>query len=234
MTNEHEQNLGIHFTSQSQLRIVGLTIDLNGVPSMERIELRTDIWPQWLVIARDEMELARAARDANPGMTGDEDSEFSKLLQREMRHSMTSICAIAFAFEAFANSVVHNLPEAANSVLPKTSAARRVHEIMRSGFKMSNKGSSAVAKTMREIFVLRNKAVHSSAAFAQPVQHPVFPAGFEPRLIMYRVENAETAYKFARDVLEQLPARARGSNAEWLAWCETIPVMLSEQVDTNV
>lgn len=232
MTNDPEPYYGVHFTAQSQLRLVGLTIDQNGV-AIGSMQLRTDMWPQWLVIAKDEMHRARAAREANPGMNGQDDAVFSKLLQREMRHSMTSICAIAFAFEAFANSIVQNLPDAAQYVMPESSAATRVHLILRSGFKIGNQGSKAVARALKEIFLFRNKAVHSSAAFADAVKHPVFPAGFEPRMLMYRVENAETAYAFARDVLDQLPPLARGTSTDWLAWCEIIPAMLRDQVDST-
>lgn len=223
----------MHFLAQSQLRIVGLRIDVNNGASIERVELRTDMWPHWLRIAITEMESAHAARASNPGMgrPGDNQNEFSRALLREMRHSMTSICASAFAFEAFANSVVHNYPRAATASTPKNGAAGRVHQILLRGFKLSNDGSRAVRKTLQQVFDLRNKAVHSSAAFAQAVRHPVFPAAFEPRQVMYSVESASAACRSARDVLDQLPGLRRPGDGDWAAWCEAIPTMITEYVD---
>ncbi|MUK01632.1 hypothetical protein GM708_06635 [Vibrio cholerae] len=197
--------------------------------NLAAMTVRSEVWPQWLTIARDELASARVARDSNPGPIAD--ASFDKALLYEYRSAMVCICAVAFMLEAFSNSVAVRYPSHSQATSPtaegnQLSASARCHQIWTSAFRLTNVNSANTKKTLEQIFKARNAAVHASAGFVDPVQHPVYQVALEGRYVTYTVENASSVYTAAIDALDHLLDHPRGGTAEWSAWCEAMRTRL--------
>ena len=182
------------------LRIRGLqlvfTPEGDLIPSSPTVEMRTDIWPEWLLIARDATGRAKAARESNPGPTGG--SEFQAAVENEMREGLVAITAAAVALEAFYYSVVFQVPEAANQ---SQSAAARIHQALCRAFRMTNDESKTSRGILRQLVPLRNSAVHPSAEWAAPALHETFKTSMSPYLVNSRHENARNATNAAAGII---------------------------------
>lgn len=223
---------GLHFPDGGQLRMQ-LTYDANGnALSLDKLAVRSDIWPHWLQIADDELTGARVARDSNPGPDGNE--QFDSAIVNEYRRAMVSICAVAFTFEAFTRSVVEYFPNGREVNRPpdidnkshRSGAAARFHQVWIRAFRLSNTNSANTKGTLKQVFLLRNEAVHPPAEFANPVNHATYPVALEKRFLVYSVENAERAYGAACDALSHLLERPRGDDPAWIEWCAAMSVRL--------
>ncbi|WP_147394403.1 hypothetical protein [Arthrobacter cheniae] len=221
-----DDQVGVRFPEQGQLRVEGITFNLGGeLIDPGRITVRTEVWPHWLTIAGEELAAAGSARESNPGRDSSLESDLAIL--REYRKAMMSICTTAFTLEAFTNAVESRCPKfetrnrsrQANLGYRRQSASARCHQVWTHAFCMSNTNSAATKTTLNQIFALRNEAVHPPAKFFEPVMHQAFRMGFERRFAIYTVENAEAAYKTSVDALIHLLERPRGDNANWLEWC---------------
>ena len=175
---------GVVVPRGGQLRLSGLQLDSVGAVSLDHYDLRWDIWPEWLGIAQTELALAEAARATNPGAG----SNFGDALHVELRHAMTSVCAVAFALEAFTNSVVYHQPHTAEGFASdaEVGAASRMSQVWVRAFKLDNGSSKSTNTTLHEVFDFRNAGVHSSAGFTEPHIHPVFPFAVEARFARFR------------------------------------------------
>ncbi len=210
---------GISFPSQGQLRLTSLTlhVDEDGQPQFDLgpVEVRNDMWPTWLGIARQQRDLARAARDSNPGQA-ESNEAFNDALNAEYQAALMSLCAAAFAMEAFANSVHHHVPA---SKVSGGSADARIHQTLCRAFKLSNDQSKQFRSTLQQIFRFRDRGVHPPAGFVQPAGHPHFRVGLDPSYVIYRVENAETSCAFVQHVLRVCFRNPRSGSDEFKAWC---------------
>lgn len=213
---------GISFPAQGQLRLtrMNMSVDEHGQPHFDvgPIEVRSDVWPSWFAIAQQQRDLARAARDSNPGREASDEDAFGTAINLEYQAAMLSVCASAFALEAFANSVHHHVPA---SKVSGRSADARIHQTLTRAFRLTNEQSGQLRSTLQQIFRFRDRAVHAPAAFVAPAGHPVFSVGMDPRFVIFRVENAETCCKFIHEALWSCLNQPRGSG-EFQQWCEAM------------
>lgn len=224
---------GLRFPDGGQLRMQFTYDASDNAPSPGKLAVRSDVWPHWLQIAGDEQRGARVARDANPGPDGNE--QFDRAILNEYRRAMVSICAVAFTFEAFTNSVAEyfpdvraaNRPPDTNDKSHRSGAAARFHQVWLRAFRLSNTNSANTKGTLKQVFRLRNEAVHPPAEFAEPANHATYPVALEKRFLVYSVENAELAYGAACDALSHLLGRPRGEDPAWIEWCAA----MSERLD---
>jgi hypothetical protein len=208
-----------------------VTVGEDLTPSLDvgDIEVRWDVWPQWVRVAEREAVAAERARAENPGP--DDGPGFGASLTDELVHGMTSISAAAFAMEAFTGSVNHfrtQPQEQRPASGRRQGAASRIHSTWVRAFRMSNQVSRDSRKTLGEIFAYRNQAVHSPAEFVPPAMHTAYPVAIEPRYVMFRHENATTAARFTRDILGYLIGTPRAGSEGWAEWCAAQSDRLTE------
>ncbi|HWL78112.1 hypothetical protein [Microbacterium sp.] len=228
MASDSAAYRGVHLQRGSRLRIAELTISLDGGQHTLRLQVQWDMFAAWLDIAERARDAAVAARAANPGP--DHPEEFTTSLDEELRYAMTSICASAFALEAFSNSVRVHLPETPQ--LPD-GAARRVRHVLHTGFDLPNETAKSLRAPFAMIFRLRNDAVHPPAGFVDPIRHPDFPLSIEPSYVKFREENARNALQVARDIITFALARPRRKYPELARWAESALNNLNGQTTTE-
>src|SRR5690242_15228099 len=191
---------GVHVQRASGFRIPegALRIDLNtgellGGPIVP--DVRADMFHHWLTIAADASDTAERARREAVGADLADGEAFGRAVEHEFRASMVAIAAAAFGIDAFYASVLHHVPDAR---VRSSSRDASIFETLKGAFSISGKNQEIIREPLRTLFRLRDGATHPRASWVQPVTHPAFNVGMEPRFVEYRVENAISGQLFAR------------------------------------
>jgi hypothetical protein len=199
------------------VRIRNLSIRIPGPQEPITAEVRTDTWPAWLVVAQESREQAQAAREA--GVAAGPNPEFVTALKAEFRASMTSLCASAFALDAFYGSTLSHVPDA-------RIAARNRHGTILETLKRAyllDRHQQEFHDGLRQVFNLRRRAVHPEAEFEKFVQHPIFGVGVDPRFVAFRVENADTALVIAHRMISFCLNNPKPEHGQLVEW--TVPAL---------
>ncbi len=221
---------GIHVVRRSDFRIRNFRLSFDAtsgelVDSSMIAELRTDIFDHWLRIAEQASRESEAARKVAVDAAPDDNETFSNALQHEFEASMVAVAASAFAIDAFFASVVEHAPEA------RVSAGARhatIFETLKRAFSLSQAQLIALREPLRIMFRLRREAVHPPATWAEPVLHPVFNLGMEPRFVNYRAENAVNAQLLARKLIAVCLRKPKARYPALVAWCEPLKDVVPE------
>lgn len=215
---------GIHVVRRSDFRLRNIHLSFDAttgdlVDSSMIPELRTDIFDDWLLIAERASEDSGAARKEALEAPLDDNEAFASAVQREFEASMIAVAASAFALDAFFASVVEHAPDA------RVSAGSRdatIYETFKRAFALSHAQLTTVREPLRMIFRFRRDAVHPPATWAEPVLHPVFNLGMEPRFVRFRAENAINAQLLARKLIAVCVRKPKKKYPALVAWCEPL------------
>lgn len=204
-------------------RIRDLSISLTGPQKPITAEVRTDTWPHWIAVARASNDQAASARA--DGISAGPDEDFRRALELEFRVSMTSVCASAFALDAFYGSTVFHAPEA------RTTSKNRhgtILETLKRAYRFNGEQQNAAHDGLRQIFDLRRKAVHPDAEFEKPVGHPVFGLAVDPRFLWFRMENAITALRIAHQLIWFCLNRPKPQHSALTEWTKAALTLITE------
>lgn len=203
----------------------------SGMPVLLDLEIRDEVWPHWLALARGSSLLALDARASNPGYSDADELVFGEAIQLEMRSSMAAICQTAFALEAFRSSVVHHNPAAD---VKAEGAAARIHQAISRSFVMNNEQSSSVRVALGQIFTLRNQAVHPASDFVIVARHPDFGVHLHPRFIDFSAPRASDVVDYASGLLRGLLTSPRPRCRGLVEWCdETTQTLIAARERSN-
>lgn len=188
-------------------------------------EVRTDIFDHWLRIAEQASRESEAARRVALEAVTDDSETFSRALQHEFEASMVAVAASAFAIDAFFASVVEHAPEARVSTKARHTT---ILETLKRAFSLSHAQLTAFQQPLRVVFHLRREAVHPPATWAEPVLHPAFNLGMEPRFVQFRAENAINAQLLARKLIAVCVRNPRPRYPVLVAWSEPLVDVVPE------
>jgi cold shock CspA family protein len=221
MGGKGDRGGGVHIKGGLRIRDLSLSFDSDTgamASSPVTVEVRVDTFEHWLAIADDAAKAAvngrKVALDA-----GEDDAQFDRGLEAEFRASLTAIGAAAFAIDAFFASTIHHAPQA------RTSAASRdasIFETLKRAYSLSPERLKALREPLRVIFRLRDDAVHPSATWVAPAQHPIFNVGMEPRFVNYRVENAGNAHAIAQKLIAICLRSPKAEYPDLVEWCSEL------------
>ncbi|MDD2818717.1 MAG: hypothetical protein PHN51_09605 [Candidatus Nanopelagicales bacterium] len=197
----------------------------SGIPKFHDLELRDEVWPHWMAMARDSLANALAARERNPGYSVEGETAFGEALQLEMRSSMAAICNAAFSLEAFTSSVVHYNMAADVEV---EGAAARIHQSFCRSFRLDNTQSTAVRGELGRMFALRNRAVHAPGNFTHVGYRADFQVHVHPRFVDFSAPVAQVVVDFASNLVRQLLEVPRPHCSELVAWSADMRETLSK------
>lgn len=197
-----------------------LSIDDEGQVSMgaPRVETRTDMWPYWLEEAIEGAAVAAGIGSRIPGTlaelesggdgAGTADERLRALTIRELRASMRSITASAFAIDAFYASVKARAPEHPHqSVWREKGTARhkQVAETFRFHLHITKRESvKSVKSIIEQLFRFRNWAVHPGSKYRELVYRPDLNAACDWHFNTFRQANALAAVHEAVMLLDAL------------------------------
>jgi hypothetical protein len=202
-----------------RLRDFSLTFDrtTGEVESSMVPELRTDTFDHWLAIARRARSEAIAARERGVAAPVEDNEEFSPALEQEFRSTLVAVGSSAFAVDAFFASVVEHAPSARVSAKARDA---EVYETLKRAFRISSSRQRALRDPLRVLYRLRDQAVHPPASWNEPVAHPIYGLGMEPRFVHFRAENAINAQFLAQLMIHRCMHAPRPEQASLVEWCE--------------
>jgi hypothetical protein len=190
----------------------GLTIsvDDNGeIATNLTIHVRFDICPTWIQISIKHLEEAQRGRlSREVAWKGINEEEKAIALEREFEASMQAIMSVAIAIDSF-YSVIQTQVDLPSSLIEKwrekrTARYTQVTEVIRRAFSLTAEGTKVLRHNLKEIYRLRDLAVHPSGKIQAPILHPELNVGVEWRFATYRTYNAELVVNAATWIIWNL------------------------------
>jgi hypothetical protein len=132
---------------------------------------------------------------------------------------MIAVAGAAFAVDAFYASVVEHAPETKARSRARIAS---IFETMKLAFTLRRAQQTLLHEQLTVLFRLRGAAVHPPAGWVEPVLHPVFNVGVEPRFIHYGVENATQAHRLAHRMFWVCLRCPRRKHKELVSWCDGV------------
>ncbi|MFD1504287.1 hypothetical protein FE374_04385 [Georgenia yuyongxinii] len=231
---------GIMLPRGAQLRLapgsLGFRMTDDGQVEVDPVspELRVEMWPHWLhesvdgAIAVLDVRAAIAAElGALAGPTPPTDEQgLQDLLDAELRASMRTISAAAFAVDAFYASVQARSPDHPHRETWRTPRAngRRtsrhtiVFETLRYHLKVRPAAVPEYRRRISDLFRFRGWAVHADANFRPAVERPDLNRGVDWHYVAFSADNAVAVVGGTLQMLSALvDVFGRGSE-EMRAW----------------
>jgi len=173
------------------------------------LHVRFDVCPTWTEIALRHLDDAREKRgDRQTAWAGTNEEQKAASLEREFEASMQAIMAAAIAVDAFYSLIqTHvDLPPSLTEQwrTKRTPRYSQVTEVLRRAFLLKPKGVAVLRGNLKELYRLRDLAVHPSGKIEAPILHPELGVGVEWRFAYFRAHNAELAVNVATWILWDL------------------------------
>lgn len=193
---------GVRITQGADLRFppgaIRISINDEGQPVLEPVvpHLRTDMWPQWLMEAVEAAQSARMAEAEVSRLAGEsvrDEEALDVAMSAELRASMRTITASAFAIDAFyasikARSPAH--PDADKWSAHRTPRYAQVFEMVRFSLKLKEPGALEIRNRIKEMFRFRDWAVHPGSRFREPIYREDVDSGVDWHFAAFRKDNA--------------------------------------------
>ncbi|MBZ5524318.1 MAG: hypothetical protein LAP21_18940 [Acidobacteriia bacterium] len=190
----------------------GLTIGIgaNGNPTGNLIlHVRFDVCPTWTELALRHLDDAKARRTAREiAWAGTNEEEKAASLEREFEASMQAVMAAAIALDAFYSLIQPHVQLPPSLVTQwrtkRTARYSQITEVLRRAFNLKPKRTAVLRQYLKEIYRLRDLAVHPSGKIQAPILHPEINVGVEWRFAYFRAHNAELIVNTATWILWNL------------------------------
>lgn len=209
-----------------------LGIGADGRPTGQlELHVRFDVCPTWVALALRHVDEARRGREARIiAWSGDDESAKGASLETEFESSMQAVMAAAIAIDAFYSMIQPHvrIPEATVETWRTKRTARysQVAEVIRRGFGLKRIGVQRLRQNLKEIYRLRDLAVHPSGRIEAPVLHPDLDVGVEWRFVYFRADNAELVVNAATWTLWELSHSGRPDNPEIRRYVDGLRLVL--------
>jgi len=181
--------------------------------------VRFDVGPTWIQLALRHLDDAKAKQDLRvAAWAGVDENQKSHSLEREFEASMQAIMAAAIAVDAF-YSLIQTHVDLPPSITDKSRAKRtarysQVTEVLKRAFHLKPNSVANLRQNLREIYRLRDLAVHPSGKMEAPIVHPELGAGVEWRFAYFRAYNAELIVNAASRILWELAYQGEPKHPE--------------------
>lgn len=195
------------------------------------LHVRFDVCPTWVGISLRHLSDAVTARQHRDIIWGGTDEEAkANALEQEFEASMQAITAAAIAIDAF-YGMLQPYVQFSPSVKKRCSGRRpsryaQVAEVLRRAYKLKPKETAALRANVKEIYRVRDLAVHPSGEVDAAVYHRELDVGVEWRFAYFRASNAEKIVYGASWILWNLCR-----NAKPISGIENYSKSLSERLD---
>ena len=220
MTGEEKQ-AGIFITKGMTLAVppgsLKVTLDGGQPKATLQLHVRFDVTPTWLGIARRCLAEAYKHRTTRDLVWGDEDpTKKAEALEAEFEAALQCIVASVTSLEALF-AIIRPLTEIPAEVSDRWKEKKphryiQVAEVLRYAFSLPQQGVNGLMANLKQIYQLRNKAVHPSGDIAEAMLHPELGVGVERRFALYRASNAEKVFDCCYRILWELAYHRQPTN----------------------
>jgi len=214
----------------------GLTIGIGDdgkATSSVTLHVRFDVCPTWVELALRHLADANEKRiERTTAWTGGNEEIKASTLEREFEASMQAIMAAAISIDAF-YSLIQPQVQLPPSIVERwrtkrTARYSQVTEVIRRAFGLKPKGTAALRQNLKEIFRLRDLAVHPSGKIEAPILHPEIEVGVEWRFAVFRAHNAELVVNAATGMLWDLAHNGKPKDIKIVEYMVTLRQRLAE------
>lgn len=183
------------------------------------LHIHFDVCPTWLGLASRHLAEAQVrAAERNAAWQGNDGAFKASALEREFEASMQAIMAAAVAVDAFYGVIqkAAEVPKALRDTWKRKKTARRkqVAEVLRIAFGIEPKDFPVVRNILKNIYTLRDMAVHPKGELAPALLHPELDVGVEGRFYYFRYVHAKQIVDETRALIYQLVTNGTPKNAE--------------------
>lgn len=216
---DHRVRGGIFITRGLQVGIPvgGFSISVGpggAITSQLSLQVALDTCPYWLEIAVAlAFESERRYETTLAAWRGVDEQFLAKALEEEFTTCMQGLIACAIALDAFYAAIKPHIdiPEPVVQAWRdnRTARYRQIVEVLRRAFRIGRRSCTAIRQLVKEVYQLRDRAVHPPMEFSQPILHPQLQLGMEWRFVVFRFENARNATAGVLSVIYQLTDKAR-------------------------
>lgn len=197
------------------------------------LHVRFDVCPTWVELSLRHLEEAKVKRaDREAAWVGANENLKASTLEREFETSVQAIMSAAIAIDAFYAIMQTHV------VLPpslvdrwrtkRTSRHSQVTEVLRRAFHLKPKGAAALRQNLKEIYRLRDLAVHPSGKIEAPILHPELNVGVEWRFAYFRTQNAELVVNAATWILWDLAHGGKPKDTKIMEYLSNLKLRLAE------
>lgn len=227
---------GIFITRGMAISIPKFTLTMgdNGeISSDVKIQVRFDVCPTWIQLAQQHLAAALEARGFRETVWQGTDEDGKALaLECEFEASMQAIMAGAIAMDAF-YSILQQHVQIPESLIARWRTGRtprysQVAEVIRRAFTLKPKGAAAFRSNLKELYRIRDLAVHPSGKIEAPVLHPELNLGVEWRFAYFRASNAEQVVNAVTWMLWDLSHNGKSKEPSITEYAETLKTRLQQ------
>jgi hypothetical protein len=210
-----------------------LSIDEKGkvVDGSVTVHVHYDVCPTWLDLAARHLSDARERKLLRVAAWSSNDEKAKgETLEKEFESSMQAIMAAAIAIDSFYAALRDktNIPKDTVKKWQENSTARykQITEIIRRAFSLSPRRCVTLRNFLKEMFRVRDLAVHPSGNIGEPVLHPELDTGVEWRFEVFRADTAEAVVRTATNVIHELVTKGTPANADVRRYTEGLKGLL--------
>lgn len=202
----------------------GLKISLgDGAPiPTASLHVHFDVCPTWCELAVSHLQAA-TVRKAERIVAWEQDEQLpgvadekARTLEREFESSMQAIMAAAVAMDAIYEAVRERIELQSGLVeqwrQKRTARYAQVAEVLRRGFGLKQNGARVLRQNLKQIYRLRDLAVHPSGRIQAPIEHPELNVGVEWRFFYFRADHARAVVDAATAMIWDLANQAQPVN----------------------
>ncbi|MFO1431563.1 MAG: hypothetical protein U1F76_15700 [Candidatus Competibacteraceae bacterium] len=197
------------------------------------LHVRFDVCPTWVELSLRHLEEAKAKRvDREAAWVGTDENLKASTLEREFEASMQAIMSAAIAIDAFYSIMQTHVVVPPNIVdqwrTKRTSRYSQVTEVLRRAFHLKPKDTAALRQNLKEIYRLRDLAVHPSGKIEAPILHPELNVGVEWRFAYFRTQNAEQVVNAVTWILWDLAHKGEPKDSKIVEYMNNLKLRLAE------
>ena len=150
---------------------------------------------------------------------------------------MQAIMAAAIALDAFYSLMQTHVQLPPSLVTrwrtKRTARYSQVTEILRRAFHLKPEGTAVLRQNLKEIYRLRDLAVHPSGKIEAPILHPEINVGVEWRFAYFRAHNAELIVNAATRILWDLAHGGKPKDSKIQEYMAALRQRLAELFPTG-
>lgn len=193
-----------------------------------------DVCPTWLELASHHLSDAKKRKHARIAAWNSDDQDArAATMEAEFESSMQAIMAAAIAIDAFYAALRDrtNIPDETIQAWRENKTARykQVVEVLRRALSIIPRDCVKLRQNLKEIFKIRDMAVHPAGNLVAPVLHPELQVGVEWRFDLFRADNAEAIVQAARSVVHELVAMGKPSTPEIRRYIDGLRNLITSQ-----
>lgn len=196
-----------------------------GQPELSvKVTTRINAWMHWLDIALQHLRSARAAHGeaVEARQRGAEVERPHDAIFVEYQASLQSICACAYAAEAFWYALLDY------NVVPQkrldewkmagTARPKRLWSTIMLASRIPPENQGSLRRGLTSLFEFRNIAIHPGLPFEEPVLHPELKIGLDPSYVRYRYRNASNAVAVLLELLVRTLVGMKSRDDQFGEW----------------